>query len=206
MDRFFAYLIFTAILVATPGSTTAVVVRNALVGGYRAGLAAAFGAALGNITHASVTGVGLAAVLARQPRLLDAVRVAGALYLAWLGVSSLYRAWRYADGGIAIGDEAPVPVDHRSSVREGLLANLLNPTIITFYLVVVPTFIPSEARAGYYALLAASHVGMAFVCHSAWATALDRVRRWLGSPFARRALEALTGALLVLLAAQVMRQ
>ena len=49
-----AFLSFTFVFVATPGATTAVVVRNTLDGGRRAGLFAALGAACANATHATV--------------------------------------------------------------------------------------------------------------------------------------------------------
>ena len=87
-----AYLTFTAVLVATPGSTTAVVVRNTLEGGRRAGLATALGAALANTTHATLAGVGLSILITTFPQIVFIVRVVGAVYLAWLGALSLRRA------------------------------------------------------------------------------------------------------------------
>ena len=87
-----AYISFAFVLVITPGSTTAVVVRNTLAGGSAAGIAAAAGAAVGNSTHATAAGLGLALVFARWPIVMTAVRIAGALFLAWLGAQSLYRA------------------------------------------------------------------------------------------------------------------
>ena len=95
-----AYLTFTAILVVTPGSTTAVVVRNTLLGGRRAGLATALGAAAANTTHATLAGIGLSVLLTTFPHIVDVVRLGGAAYLAWLGVLSLGRAWINADGGL----------------------------------------------------------------------------------------------------------
>lgn len=190
-------------LVATPGATTAVVVRNTLAGGRRAGIAAALGAALGNTTHAAAAGLGLAVLIARWPDGLTAIRVAGAMYLGWLGIRSLTRAIVLHDGGLSIvhnGEVASSAVDHRPSFREGLAVNLLNPAIVTFYLVAVPTFVPSGTARGYYVLLAGSHVLMAFGVHLAWAAGLDRVRQTLARPAARRWLEGATGAALVALA------
>lgn len=203
---YLAYLAFTAVLVATPGATTAVVVRNTLAGGRRAGMAAALGAALGNTTHAVAAGLGLAVLVTRWPDVLAFVRIAGALYLGWLGLRSLARAITLSDGGLSIVDSDGAPprvVDHRPGVREGLVVNLLNPAIITFYLVAVPTFVPSGAVRGYYVLLAASHVLMAFGFHLLWAAGLDRVRRALAPPAARRSLEGATGAALVALAVAI---
>lgn len=119
---YLSYLAVAALLVITPGSTTAVVVRNTLGGGRRAGLRAAFGAAAANSTHATLAGLGLWVAVGRWPVVLDAVRLAGAAYLGWLGLSSLWRAWRadawpVADSALSRGGASAgvVPVSAPSS-------------------------------------------------------------------------------------------
>ena len=205
-----AYLSFTFVLVVTPGSTTAVIVRNTLMGGRSAGLAAAAGAAVGNTSHATAAGLGLAVVFARWPAALTAIRIGGATYLAWLGVTSVYRVVTERDGGLQM--LAPGPTDarvvqpHTGSFRQGLTVNLLNPAIATFYLIVVPSFLPPSAPRWYFALLAALHVAMAFTCHGVWAVALDSLRRVFRPPLARRVLEGATGIALIGLAVRVLMQ
>ena len=201
-----AYLSFTFILVVTPGSTTAVVVRNTLEGGRRAGYATALGAALANISIATACGLGLSLLIAYWPGSVDAMRIGGAAFLAWLGLSSLWRAWFHADGGIRMSID-PTTAPQRSHAgayfADGLAINLLSPVIISFYLSVVPAFIPAGASRLYYLVLASSHVGLALLCHSAWATGLDAVRRWFIAPWTRRLLQAATGLALIRLSARV---
>lgn len=204
---FLAYLSFTFILVVTPGSTTAVVVRNTLEGGRRAGYVTALGAALANTSIAVACGLGLSVLLSVWPGALGAIKMAGALFLAFLGVSSLWRAWRQADGGIrmALDPDAAPPRSHTGAYfGDGLAINLLSPVIISFYLSVVPSFIPAGASRLYYPLLASSHVGLAFLCHAAWSTGLDAMRRWFVAPWTRRALQAATGLALLGLATRVL--
>lgn len=203
-----AYLGFTFVLAATPGATTAVVVRNTLAGGRSAGLSAAVGAAVANSSQAAAAGLGMAVVLARFPGVFVLLRLGGAVYLAWLGISSLWRLARPRDAaaGMLLRDSVEGARLHRASFRQGLTVNLLNPVISTFYLVVVPTFVPLNAPSWYYAMLAAMHVAIAFTCHGVWAMAFDRLRDWLRRPAAHRALEGLTGAALLGLAARVLSQ
>jgi threonine/homoserine/homoserine lactone efflux protein len=205
-----AYLAATAILVITPGSTTAVVIRNSLTGGHRAGFLAALGAAAANTTHATLAGLGLWVLVGRWPALLDAVRVAGAAYLGWLGVRSLVGAVRPSRSvdreRLAEAPTAPTQTADRASFGEGLAVNLLNPTIISFYLAVVPTFVPPSPPRGYFALLAASHVAMALACHSAWSYAFHRLRTLLASPAVNTSLQLLSGGALLWLAARVLNQ
>jgi threonine/homoserine/homoserine lactone efflux protein len=203
---FLAYLSFTFILVVTPGSTTAVVVRNTLEGGRRAGYFTALGAALANISIATACGLGLSVLIALWPGSLSAIKFAGALFLAWLGLSSLWRAWHQPDGGIRMTldpDSEPRRSHAGAYFGDGLAINLLSPVIISFYLSVVPTFIPVGASRFYYPMLASSHVGLAFLCHAAWATGLDAMRRWFIAPWTRRLLQTLTGLALIGLAARV---
>lgn len=181
--------------------------RNTLEGGRRAGYLTALGAALANSIIAISCGLGLAVLVSLWPGSLDAIHIAGAAFLAWLGGASLYRAIRLADGGIrlAVDPEAGPARSHAAAyVGDGLGINLLSPVIISFYLSVVPTFIPAGAARMYYTLLAATHVGLALLCHSMWATALDVMRKWFVAPWTRRSLQAATGLALIALAAKVM--
>ena len=202
-SSYLAFVTFTFILVVTPGSTTAVVVRNTLEGGRRAGYFTATGAAVANSLIAVVCALGLSAM---SPGLLDAIRIGGALFLAWLGASSLYRAWVRPDGGITLMlDPSAAPRrDGRSHsgayFGDGVAINLLSPVIISYYLSVVPSFIPAGASRLYYTGLATTHVSLALLCHGMWATALDYLRRWFEQPWRRRFLQTLTGVALIALA------
>ena len=183
------------------------VVRNTLEGGRRAGYLTALGAALANTTIAIACGLGLSMLLAVWPGSLDAIRIAGALFLAWLGISSLYRAVTRDDGGIRLSlDPAAAPARSHAGayVGDGLGINLLSPVIISFYLSVVPAFVPAGASRFYYSGLAATHVGLAIACHAMWATALDAMRRWFVAPWKRRLLQAGTGVALIALAIGVL--
>lgn len=202
---FLGYVSLTAALVVTPGATTAVVVRNTLASGWRGGVFAALGAAAGNATHAVAAGLGLAVFVARVPALLVGIKVIGGLYLGWLGLSSVIRL---VTGAALPISRTIISADagfaHHHALREGLTVNLLNPAIATFYLAAVPSFLPAQAPRAYYVTLAAIHVGMALLCHSAWAFGMNRLRHALASPPARLILEGLTAAALLALAARVL--
>jgi len=205
-SSYLTFFTFTFVLVVTPGSTTAVVVRNTLEGGRRAGYLTALGAALANTIIAISCGLGLSVLLAVWPGSLDAIRIGGAVFLSWLGLSSLYRAAMREDGGIRLSLDpgaAPERAHAAAYVGDGLGINLLSPVIISFYLSVVPSFIPAGASRLYYSGLAATHVGLAIGCHAMWATALDAMRRWFVAPWKRRLLQAGTGLALIGLAIRV---
>jgi threonine/homoserine/homoserine lactone efflux protein len=206
--QLWAYLVFTTLLVITPGSATAVVVRNVLEGGHRQGMAAAVGAAIGNTTYAVLSGLGLAAVFARSPVAFTALRLVGTAYLAFLGVRSLRAAWdarpSVLPGGLEAAGTHGAAASMRTGVTQGFANNLVNPAIATFYLAVVPSFLGTAPLASArYALFATIHVSMAFAYHSSWVWALHVMRALWSRPNARRLLETLTAVALFALALKV---
>jgi threonine/homoserine/homoserine lactone efflux protein len=197
-----AYVSATLVLAATPGATTAVVIRNTLANGWRGGITAAAGAAVANTTWATFAAIGVAVLLAQLPVAFQVLRIGGGLYLSWLGAASVLRAFRpRADHPISARPAGNVA--SAAAFRQGLLTNLLNPPIVTFYLIVVPTFLPPGGGTVAFALLAAIHILIAFGCHVAWATAFDRIGHILAGARARRGLDAAAGAAILALAARV---
>jgi threonine/homoserine/homoserine lactone efflux protein len=202
-----AYLAATLALVLVPGATTAVVVRNTLAAGHRAGVLAALGAAVANTVHATLAGLGLWVLLGRWPAVVDAMRVGVVGYLAWLGLRSLARVWPArqqrapVDGIAAPARSSATPP---ASFVEGFAINILNPAIISFYLAVVPTFVPASPPHYYFAILAATHIVLAFVCHAGWATAFHALRVIVARPRVRMTLELASAVAMLWLAARVL--
>jgi threonine/homoserine/homoserine lactone efflux protein len=195
-----AFTAITVPLVATPGASTAVVLRNAVAGGTRAGLATAVGANAGSVCYGLLTAFGLSAVLQRWPMVWMALRIGGTAYLAWLGVRSLMRA----RGGTEVRDEAgaaeTAPPLARS-LREGFVTNVLNPSLATFYLVILPDFVQPGAPFAASALtLTAIHVTLAVSWHCTWAAAGGTLSAVLARPRPRRLLDAISGMALLALA------
>jgi threonine/homoserine/homoserine lactone efflux protein len=194
------YLAVTVPLVLTPGASTAVVLRNSIAGGTRAGVETAVGINAGSFGYGLLSAFGLALALRRVPAVWEVLRAGGAVYLAWLGVQSLRRAWSsapaFADRGTTRASRGRF-----AHVYEGFLTNALNPAIATFYLLILPQFIPRDAAPVRSALvLTAVHIALAATWHVAWAAAGGTLSRVLATGRARRVLEASAGTALLILA------
>ena len=194
------FVAVTLPLVLTPGVSTAVVLRNSLAGGTRAGIATAVGANSGSICYGLLSAFGLALALQRWPYAWVALRAGGVAYMAWLGLQSLRRAF-------SARPTQPAPLGGatarslRKSLAEGFATNALNPAIAAFYLVLLPQFIPRGAPIITSALLLTGiHVSLAASWHLTWAAAGGGLARTLSAPRARQALEAVTGVALIGLA------
>lgn len=196
------FIAVTLPLVAAPGASTAVVLRNSVAGGTRAGIFTAVGCNAGNLAYGMLTAFGFGVALQRWPSVWLVLRAAGVLYLSWLGVRSLLRAVR--PPAAMAPRAARADSEAMRSVASGFLTNVLNPSLAAFYLVLVPQFIPREAPFARSALtLSVIHVAMAFTWHCVWAIAGSTMARVLASGAPRRTLDAVTGFALLWLAAKV---
>jgi threonine/homoserine/homoserine lactone efflux protein len=192
-------------LVLTPGASTAVVLRNSIAGGTRAGLLTAVGVNTGSLCYGLLTAFGFALALARWPVAWAVLRAGGVLYLVWLGVQSLRRA--IVPPPVPVAEAAAAPSTGSRNLYEGFVTNALNPALATFYLVVLPQFIPRDAPVVRSALtLTAVHIGIAGTWHATWAAAGGTLARTLAAGRPRRALEAITGVALVWLAIAIARR
>ena len=193
-----AFAAVTIPLVLTPGIATTLVLRTSLLEGTRRGLLTALGAGLGSVCYGLASGVGAALILAAWPRAVLLLKVGGGSYLAWLGSRAAWRSWREpADGG---RDRVV-----RTGFREGFLANVLNPPVALFYFLILPGFVPRGVPMFPAVLLLTSvHVALAFSWHATCAAAAGAMSEWLASTSARRAIDLVTGVVLIAFAARML--
>lgn len=187
--RLASFVAIAAVLTITPGADMALVARNRLSRGARAAFLTIVGICVGCGVHASASALGLSAILRRSAALYEAVKLAGALYLIFLGASSLRGRAKKLDGAAA-ARSGPAFV-------EGLLTNVLNPKVALFYLTFLPQFIERERSVLVQSLvLGGIHLGMGFLWLSLYAALIGRLGAVFASERARRRLERVTGVLL----------
>jgi threonine/homoserine/homoserine lactone efflux protein len=194
-----AFLAVSAVVICTPGQDTALTVRNTLAGGRRGGVATAGGVALGQAVWTLAASAGLVALLSASEPAFRALKLAGAAYLVFLGAQSLRGA--LARGGRTPRQRSvarPVTVAPRRALRQGVLSNLGNPKMAVFFASLLPQFAPG-GRASFLALLGLGLVfcSLTFAWLTLYAVAVARARRLLAGR-ARRALDAVTGLVLVI--------
>ncbi|GAB2728142.1 LysE family translocator [Nocardioides pakistanensis] len=180
-----------ALLTVVPGPDLAVVTRRALVGGFGDGLRTALGVASGLLVWGALAVLGLTALLASAPTAYLVVKVAGVVYLLFLGVQALAARDREADV------ENPIPRRDRPFLT-GLSTNLLNPKIAIFYTALLPTLAPAAVPAPWsMAVLVGIHALLTVTWFAGFSYALTRARAVFERPRVRRALDRLTGVVLV---------
>ncbi|WP_247661211.1 LysE family transporter [Ideonella alba] len=178
-----AFCAAIVLFLALPGPGTFALLTSTAKGGFRAGAAATFGIIAGDQVLLWLAVAGVAALMAAYPAVFDAVRWAGAAYLAWIGLKLLTAK----EGESA----SPVRIEPHHYFRQALLITLLNPKAIVFYMAFFPLFIdPAQHRGlptfGAMALTIAiiTAVYCLLLCAFAQAVAEQvrahrRVARWL---------------------------
>ncbi|MFH5250722.1 LysE family translocator [Burkholderia semiarida] len=132
----FAFGLVSLGMVLTPGPNMIYLVSRSICQGRRAGLVSLGGVALGFVFYMVCAAVGITALVMTVPYAYDALRVAGALYLAYLAWQAL------KPGGRSAFQVRELPHDSRTRLfAMGFVTNLANPKIAVMYLSLLPQFI-----------------------------------------------------------------
>ncbi|WP_031362113.1 LysE family translocator [Caballeronia sordidicola] len=169
-----------AVVYALPGPDMALILQTSSSQGLKHGFSTAAGLAMARTLHVTLSALGVAALLRNAPWLYDGVRIAGALYLAYVAIQ-IFRspAFGLDDNNMASKTRPPL----RAALSKGVLSSLLNPKALLFCSVLLPQFVHPEAGAIWSQVL---ELGVALVVIGAvfdttLAVSAVRLSRWLRS-------------------------
>lgn len=189
-----AFLLAVLVVTATPGPAMALIVRRAGLQGFRPAVATVLGLEAGLFAWAVLAGLGLAAVVAASEAAYLVLRVVGGGVLLWLGVRALLAARRPGSA------EVSTSARHRPwrAFGEGLVVQLANPKAAVFVLALYTQFVPADARVLRTVLLLATlQVAVETVLYLGLAGAVGSAGAWFRRSRVRRALDAVSGTVLV---------
>jgi threonine/homoserine/homoserine lactone efflux protein len=191
---FLGAVLALALLTIMPGPDVAIVTRVVLAHGKTAAFRTALGIATGLLFWGFLTVIGLSALLASSAEAYVVVKLAGAAYLIWLGIKTIWHGRQYTVNEPAVMKRERA---HRPWLT-GFINNLLNPKIAVFYTSLLPQLVPSGAR---HVLTLFALVIVHAVLTVSWLTtytyAINRSVRFLHRLRVRRALDRLTGVVLI---------
>ncbi|URK18135.1 LysE family translocator [Thalassospira sp. GO-4] len=135
VENLWLFFVLLSGIIIVPGMDMFFVIANALTGGRRAGLSATAGIMLGGVYHTLLGAIGISALLAIAPWLLNVMLFAGAAYMIWIGVTLIKSA-------ITVGAiRATRPSSLWIAFRQGMITCMLNPKAYLFIFAVYPQFI-----------------------------------------------------------------
>jgi homoserine/homoserine lactone efflux protein len=168
LEVYLAYVVACAVITLIPGPTVTVIVANSLAHGTRAGLLNVAGTQLGLALMMGILVVGLSSVIAAMGWLFDGLRIAGAIYLAWLG-------WKLLRSPDALGEANGAATPPGGFVLQGFVVLMSNPKALLWFGAFIPQFVdPTGNYVGQIALLGATAMAVALLSDGAYAVLTGR--------------------------------
>ncbi|GAA2027920.1 LysE family translocator [Catenulispora yoronensis] len=202
------FLLACTAVAAVPGQSTALIIRQSIRGGKRAGVATVLGNETGVFVWGCAAAFGFTALLAASQLAYDGMRIVGACVLLWFGIQSFRTARRMKqDEAAQLPDE---PDDNTRtkgawwSYRAGLLTNLANPKAAVFAMSFLPQFVPAHApKLAAMVLLAALWAVYEVFYYSLYVWSVQRMRAFFSRRKVRRRMEQISGTVMLGLAARM---
>lgn len=196
-SAFAAFLVIALVVILTPGQDTALTIRNTLRGGRAAGTGTAAGVATGQAIWTVATSLGITALLVASGPAFEVLRWLGAAYLVYLGLGSLRHAIRPGDTSAHQHRTAGTDLGARRAWRQGLISSLGNPKLAVFFSSLLPQFAPAGGAFATMLALGAVFIAITFVWLCGYAFVVARAGERLRTGRIRRAIDAVTGGILV---------
>ncbi|MDR5736996.1 MULTISPECIES: LysE family translocator [unclassified Caballeronia] len=158
------FLVAVFLLNVTPGPDTAYIVGRSVAQGRGAGIVSALGISAGCIVHTLACAFGLTAILAASATAFTVVKIAGAIYLIYLGVRLIFAKHEdITDAASAQPSAKSAPKSLRQLFTQGFVTNVLNPKVVLFFVSFFPQFVAADSQHKTLAFLA---LGLVFIAMS----------------------------------------
>lgn len=196
------FILSVAILAITPGQDMALIVARGIGEGRRIALFTVIGFALAGFVQIPLAASGLALVLQSSPWLFKSVKYAGGVYLIYMGLRTINNAKPYGISGVHGQAYATIV-----AMRDGFLANILNPKVIIFIFAFLPQFVSGAPSKFTYEIIFLGFLmkTIIFIIEVTVAIASSRIGDLLESNHAYQIrLQYLTGSILITLGVAVL--
>lgn len=137
------FIISGLLLNITPGADVLYITSRSASQGTRAGIVAALGIGTGGIVHILFAAFGLSAILATSALAFTIVKLLGAGYLVYLGITTLLALRTRTD--TTVESKSVSPLSYSRIFRQAILVNILNPKVALFFLAFLPQFVAPHA-------------------------------------------------------------
>ena len=190
---YLTFLGVMAVMAVTPGPANLFSVANGVARGKAGAMLGVVGMNAATLVWFGAAALGLGALVVAFPEAFRLISIAGALYVAWLGLKSLRGAFRTA----ADPDDTTVRPG-RSALVDGFMVQIANPKAVLFFSAVLPPFLDvNRPAAPQLALFAVATIGMDILSMSAYGLGGAALARRMSEPRFRRGFGVLTGILLL---------
>jgi len=190
IELYLTYLVACILITIIPGPTVTLIIANSLTHGMRAGLLNVAGTQLGLGIMLGVLLVGLSSVIATMGVWFDWVRIAGAIYLIWLG-------WKLLRTNAGFGEIGKTPAPRGGFFLQGFLVLMSNPKALLWFGAFIPQFVDASGNyVGQIVLLGLTAMATAAITDGAYAVLGGRTGQFMSAKRIRLASQ-LSGLFLI---------
>jgi threonine/homoserine/homoserine lactone efflux protein len=189
------FLIAAVIITASPGPDNLMVLSRGISKGRKQGIIFGLGCALGCLSHTLLAVIGVSAMIAASPEAFTILKIAGGLYLVWLGINALRSQGCAKVNEVQFNDQALTKL-----FLKGVFANAINPKVVLFFLSFLPQFIiPSNGDISWQlAVLGVTFTAQAAVLFGLLGYFSGSIGQWLNTkPKAGMILDRVAGAVFI---------
>jgi threonine/homoserine/homoserine lactone efflux protein len=179
-SQWLSFLVASILFIQVPGPSLLFTIGRALSVGRREALLSVVGNALGLVVQVGCVALGLGAIVAASTAAYTVLKLVGAAYVVWLGVSAIRHR---ADARVALEKPARAPASRGHAISTGAVVGVTNPKTIVFFAAFLPQFTSDSGPAALQVALLGIVFALLAVCSdSLWALGAGRACDW----FARR--------------------
>ncbi|MBZ5750711.1 LysE family translocator [Metabacillus rhizolycopersici] len=193
MNDFFTFLVLSLFVVMSPGIDTALITKRTISDGRKDGYKMALGLSTGSLVHTFAAAFGISAILMQSAVAFEIVKYIGALYLIYLGLSSLISKKK-----VASDENENNPEIKKSAFKQGLFSNVLNPKVAMFFLTFLPQFVKTgEDATQQLIMMGVIYTVLSITWFFVYVLLINYLRVWLMSPKVQRIMDKATALVLI---------
>jgi threonine/homoserine/homoserine lactone efflux protein len=198
--RYSAFLVTMFVMAITPGPANLFAIATGMQKGKGAALLGVVGMNAATLVWFACSALGLGALIIAFPKAFHLLALAGAAYLVWLGIKSIFSGIRdpgRKDGGGEAETHRAVRMG-RSAFRDGFTVQIANPKILLFFGAVLPPFIDVDRPLVPQLLMfAAATIGMDLISMSSYGLSGAALASRMTEPGFRKGFAIVVGVLLI---------
>lgn len=192
--NYLLFLSITIVATASPGPASFLAIQNGIRYGFGRSLFGMVGNMAAIFTMSGISIAGLGTIIMASAELFTLIKIAGAIYLVYLGI----KAWR--SNSQCTDNSAKVKINASSwrLFREAYFVGITNPKAIAFYMALFPQFIDlDKAVFPQFLLLVATFILCSFAFHCLYSALASRFKDLLSKEKARAWLNKISGGIFI---------
>ncbi|MCQ9289285.1 LysE family translocator [Staphylococcus gallinarum] len=203
MEQIISFFAITLMIIIVPGPDFFIVINNSIAGTAKNGIIATIGITTAHIVYSTFAALGLIFILASSFYVFTAIKILGALYIAYLGIKTILNAHK----NVNIDQQFNMKnnISALKSFRQGFMSTILNPKVILFYVSVLPQFVTQSDGTSKLLILSASVILIIFIWFTICSYIFDYIKTIFKNQKFKSIFDYFVGATLITLACSLFK-